>query len=86
MKNTFYDKINHKKAVWIIIRNGHSKQLCDNVRDDKKMGNCPSIYYNAYGLGYDSRLNITSKQKQVLKKFCKKKIRQNSKKICNADY
>ena len=36
MKNTFYDKINHKKAVWIIIRNIHSKELCDNIRDFKK--------------------------------------------------
>ena len=86
MKNTFYDKINHKKAVWIIIRNGHSKQLCDNVRDFKKMGNCPSLYYNAYGRGINSILNITSKQKQVLKKFSKKKSRQYSRKIWDDEF
>ena len=86
MKNTFYDKINHKKAVWIIIRNGHSKQLCNNVRDFKKMENCPSLYYNAYGRGINSILNITSKQKQVLKNFSKKKRRQYSRKICHDEF
>ena len=50
------------------------------------MGNCPSLYYNAYGRGINSILNITSKQKQVLKKFSKKKSRQYSRKICDDDY
>ena len=58
MKNTFYDKINHKKAIWIIIRNGHSKQLCDNVRE---------ILWNT---SRDSKKFSKKKSRQYSRKIC----------------